>query len=114
MQRVTLTYYGGVVQKLLAELLIKRRRGEAGLLEQPDSIPPRDFFAHLAAHPLPEVEGNGERIARANEVIRFINRTDDILNLKRGLLCLLELGGNTGHYPFSRERYNPDLLDMEE
>jgi len=111
---VKLAQYGGVIQNFLAEILMKRRKDKDSFLEQPENIPPRDFFSHLAEHPLPEVEGNGELAMKANEVIRFINRTDDILNLKRGLLLLLRLGGNTRHCLFSEDRYNPDLFDMEE
>lgn len=115
MERVSLSLYGGVIQNLLAEILVKRHRERGGVgIETADSILPRDFFNHLAAHPLPEVICDREDAERANEVIRFINRTDDILNLKRGLLLLLKLGKSTGHRPFSMELYNPELLEMEE
>jgi len=113
MGKVLLVHYGGVVQKFLAELLLKRRKEVDGFVGENDSIPPRDFFNHLITCPLPEVVNDGEISLKANIVIRFINQTDDILNLKRGLLYLLELGGNTGHFPFPRERYDPDLLEME-
>lgn len=110
MEKVCLANYGGVIQGLLSEILLKRAKG--GLLGEYDSIPPRDFFAQLAEKPLPEVV-EGKDSSKANEIIRFINGTDDIVNLKRGLNLLLELGRHSGHYPFSREQYNPSLFEMD-
>ncbi len=114
MKQILLIHYGGVIQKLLAELLLKRVRGIFDFPGENSSIPPKDFFDHLIKHPLPEVFGDDKKSLKANEVIRFINKTDDIMNLKRGLLFLLELGGNFRHPPFQRDCYNPDHLNMND
>ncbi|MBP7811791.1 MAG: hypothetical protein KA054_03035 [Candidatus Moranbacteria bacterium] len=110
-ERIQLAYYGGAIQTLLAQILCKRRQSGLDIKNGYESIPPRDYFSHLAHCPLPEVDGT--RSEEANRIIRFLNHTDDILNLKRGMRALLKLSGNHTCSLFSGEQYDPKLLDME-
>lgn len=108
-----LSRYGGVIESVLAQIRLNRK-GESEIMPELDSIAPKYFFGYIAEHPLPEVTCEREDCVKANTVIAFINRTDDILNLKRAVNRLLVLGGNTAYFPFPIDRYDPNLLDMTE
>ncbi len=115
MEKVPLVQYGGVIQTLLAEIMNKRRGAMKGSQEQYSDIPPRDFFAYIAKHPLPEVEYFDRWMAeKVNEIIRFINKTDDALNLKRAINYVLKQSGNNGHCPFAGDNYSPDRLEIDD
>jgi len=117
MTQVKLSTYGGVIQKLLAELILSRRkRLETELEVTYDQIPPREFFDHLAKNPLPRIteESQVEIVEEANRIISFINETDDILNLKRALRWLVEVPGNKNSTLFQNEMHSPSLLQIED
>lgn len=122
-----LQLYGGVVQSAIAEILAIRRGPVQQALaeisttrhrdpEDYSQIPLSSYTGYFAKNPLPPIFIDGSKAAHdANRIVDFINGTDDILNLKRGLRELLRIAGNEGWKSlFPEDRFHPDLLEISE
>lgn len=116
-EMISMQYYGGIIQKMIAVILNERNKGRVASCD-PSIIPPRSFFEHLRESPLLLVTNPYEKkqkVEHFNKVVNFINQTQDILNLKRGIRFLLKESSDTeNNVLFPEKRYDPALLDMED